>query len=62
MLDYATQLHWLYILYQGKAINSDEFIRIKKGFVGEIQHACIKEAFGNARSSHTHKSKNHWGE
>ena len=36
MLDYATQLHWLYILYQGKAINSDEFIRIKKALLGKF--------------------------
>lgn len=36
MLDYATQLHWLYILYQGKAISSDEFIRIKKALVAKF--------------------------
>ena len=36
MLDYATQLHWLYILYQGKAINSDEFIRIKKALLAKF--------------------------
>ena len=36
MFDYATQLHWLYILYQGKAINSDEFIRIKKALLAKF--------------------------
>ena len=35
MLDYATQLHWLYILYQGKAISSDEFIRVKKALIAK---------------------------
>lgn len=36
MLDYATQLHWLHILYQAEAINSDEFIRIKKVLVAKF--------------------------
>ena len=36
MLDYATQLHWLYIHYQGKAINCDEFIRIKKALLAKF--------------------------
>lgn len=36
MLDYATQLHWLYILYQAKAIDSDEFVRIKKALTAKF--------------------------
>lgn len=36
MLDYATQLHWLYILYQTKAIDSDEFVRIKKALAAKF--------------------------
>lgn len=36
MLDYATQLHWLHILYQAKAINGDEFVRIKKALAAKF--------------------------